>query len=85
MACKGTSLPLPLLSDNLNDVSPIAVTSQGQWLESAQCCHNIKAPTNSFWQPETGEILATYAKNSSHILKIFLQLLIQETHECNPL
>jgi len=62
MACMRTSLPLPLLSDNLSDVSPIAVTSPCQcrrWFQSAEGCHNIKTLTDGFRQSETGKVLAT--------------------------
>jgi hypothetical protein len=79
MACTGTFLPLPLLTDNLNDVLAIAVASQCQcrrWLQSAEGCHNIKAPTNGFGQSEIREILATCEKNSFHILKIFILAVI---------
>jgi len=69
MVCTRTSLPL--LSHNLSDVSPIAVASQ-RWLQSAKGCHNIKAPTKGFGQFEMGDVLGTCAKNSFHILKIFL-------------
>jgi hypothetical protein len=67
MACTGTSL----LGDNLSDASLTAVTSEcRRRLQNAEGCHDIKAPNKSFWKSETGEILATYAKNSFHMVKI---------------
>lgn len=72
-------LPLPLCTDNLSDALPIAVATQCQcrrWLQSAEGCHNTKAPTNGFGQSEIREVLATCAKNSFHILKIFLFIVI---------
>lgn len=79
IACTETTLPLPLLTDNLSDVLLIAVGFQCQcrrWLENAEGCHNIKAPNNGFGQSKMGEILATCGKNSFHILKIFLVTVI---------
>lgn len=79
MACTGTSLPLPLLSDNRSDVLPIAVAPHCQcrrWLQSAEGCHNIKAPNNGFAKSEIGKVLATCAKNSFHIPNIFLFTVI---------
>jgi hypothetical protein len=79
MACTGTFLPVRLLTDNLNDVLPIAVASQCQcrhWLQSAEGCHNIKAPTNGFGQSEIGGVWATCEKNSVNILKIFIFTVI---------
>jgi hypothetical protein len=82
MACTRTSLPLPLLSDNVSDVSPIAVTSRGRrrrWLQSAEGCHNIKAPKwGGFGNVREKQL--PYPEDLN-----FFPFLNQETPECYPL